>query len=161
MGTAELEERRSCGTGESMPRLPRNAIWFILWVALCSCGRNERMDALYAQRCLSCHGPSGRGDGPVAASLPAPPTDFRVTVERKSVTQIRRAIADGEGLMPAFQPALRPSEISDLVYMVRFLSREGRDIQWWERFDTLVVAHCNIPWEAVFDYDQAPEEKRR
>ena len=133
---------------------------FVLF-ALCSCGRNERMDTLYAQRCIVCHGPSGRGDGPVAASLPVELTDFRQTVERKSVNQIRRAIAEGQGIMPAFEPALRPAEISDLVYMVRFLSREGRDIQWWERFDTLVVAHCNIPWEAVFDYDQPQEEKRR
>ena len=133
---------------------------FVL-LALCSCGRNERMDTLYAQRCMGCHGPSGRGDGPVAASLPVQLIDFRETVERKSVSQIRKAIADGQGLMPAFEPALRPSEISDLVYMVRFLSREGRDIQWWERFDTLVVAHCNIPWEVVFDYDQPQEEKRR
>jgi hypothetical protein len=129
-------------------------------LAFCGCGRNERMDKLYAQRCISCHGPSGRGDGPVAASLPVPLTDFRETVERRSVNQIRKAIAEGQGLMPAFEPALRPSEISDLVYMVRFLSREGRDIQWWERFDTLVVAHCNIPWEVVFDYDQPQEEKR-
>jgi hypothetical protein len=128
---------------------------------LCSCGRNERMDKLYAQRCISCHGPSGRGDGPVAASLPVQLTDFRETVERRSVNQIRKAISQGQGIMPAFEPALRPSEISDLVYMVRFLSREGRDIQWWERFDSLVVAHCNIPWEVVFDDDQAPEEKQR
>jgi hypothetical protein len=133
---------------------------FVL-LALCSCGRNERMDTLYAQRCMGCHGPSGRGDGPVAASLPVQLTDFRQTVERKSVNQIRQAIAEGQGIMPAFEPALRPSEISDLVYMVRFLSREGRDIQWWERFDALVVAHCNIPWEVVFDDDQPREEKRR
>jgi hypothetical protein len=140
--------------------LGRNNIWLFLLIALWSCGRNERMDALYAQRCMGCHGPLGRGDGPVAASLPAL-TDFRITVERKSVSQIRRVIAEGEGFMPAFQPALRASEISDLVYMVRFLSREGRDIHWWERFDALVVAHCNIPWDAVFDYEQAQEEKPR
>lgn len=133
---------------------------FVL-LALCSCGRNERMDKLYAQRCMACHGPSGRGDGPVAASLPVQLTDFRQIIERRSVNQIRKAIAEGQGLMPAFEPALRPSEVSDLVYMVRFLSREGRDIHWWERFDTLVVAHCNIPWEVVFDYDQPQEEKKR
>jgi hypothetical protein len=144
-----------------MSLLELNRIWLFILIVLCSCGRNERMDALYAQRCMYCHGPSGRGDGPVAASLPVQLTDFRETVERKSVAQIRRAITEGQGLMPAFEPALRPSEISDLVYMVRFLSREGRDIQWWERFDALVVAHCNIPWEAVFDYDQPQEEKKR
>ena len=143
----------------SLPKVIKISVFVLLM--LCGCGRNERMDMLYAQRCIGCHGPSGRGDGPVAASLPVPLTDFRQTVERKSVNQIRRAIAEGQGIMPAFEPALRPAEISDLVYMVRFLSREGRDIQWWERFDTLVVAHCNIPWEVVFDYDQPQEEKRR
>jgi hypothetical protein len=144
-----------------MPPLKWKTVWLVVLIALWSCGRNERMDALYGQRCMSCHGPSGRGDGPVAASLPVPLTDFREVVERKSVPQIRRSIAEGKGLMPAFEPALRPSEISDLVYMVRFLSREGRDIGWWERFDTLVVAHCNIPWEVVFGTDQPREEKER
>src|SRR5690348_14137502 len=105
------------------------------------------MDALYAARCMSCHGGSGRGDGPLAQNLPARVPDFRETVERKSVGQIRRSIADGRGIMPAFAPALRPAEISDLVAMVRFLSREGRDVKWWERFDALVVAHCSIPWD--------------
>jgi Cytochrome C oxidase, cbb3-type, subunit III len=125
------------------------------------CGRNERMDTLYAQRCLGCHGRSGQGDGPVAASLPAQVPDFRDTVERKSISQIRRAIADGRGIMPAFNPALHQKEITDMVYMVRFLSREGRNIRWWEKYDTLVVAHCNVPWETVLGYDDSPEEKRR
>jgi Cytochrome C oxidase, cbb3-type, subunit III len=123
--------------------------------AVSACGRNPRMDALYAERCMSCHGRSGRGDGALAQNLPTRIPDFRDTVERKSVSQIRRSIAQGRGMMPAFAPALRPAEISDLVAMVRFLSREGRDVKWWERFDALVVAHCNIPWDAVFDTDDA------
>jgi Cytochrome C oxidase, cbb3-type, subunit III len=136
----------------------------LLWVTLVligGCGRNERMDALYAARCLNCHGPSGRGDGPLAASLPVSTPDFRDTVQRKSNGQIRRIIADGRGVMPAFEPALRPSEINDLLQMVRFLSREGRELAWWEKFDTLVVAHCSVPWEAVLGYDEPPEEKAR
>jgi len=119
------------------------------------------MDALYAQRCLGCHGPSGQGDGSVAASLPVRMPDFRETVERKSVGQIRRAIAEGRGIMPAFEPALRQAEITDMVYMVRFLSREGRNIRWWEKYDTLVVAHCNVPWDVVLGYDDPPEQKDR
>ena len=133
----------------------------ILFLELAGCGRNERMDALYAGRCLSCHGPLGRGDGPVAASLPATLPDFRLTVERKTVGQIRKIIAEGQGIMPAFDPALRQAEISDMVRMVRFLSREGRDVHWWEKYDALVVAHCSVPWEVVLGSDEPPEEKSR
>ena len=139
----------------------RTLLTAILFVALLGCGRNPRMDALYVQRCISCHGPSGRGDGPVAASLPVKPPDFRNTVETKSNGQIRRIIAEGRGTMPAFDPALKQSEITDLLQMVRFLSREGREIQWWEKFDALVVAHCSVPWDAVFAYDDAPEAPKR
>jgi hypothetical protein len=133
---------------------------FFLCLFSIGCGRNERMDLLYAQRCLGCHGPSGQGDGPVAASLPVAVPDFRNTVEKKSTLQIRRAISEGRGMMPAFDPALRQAEITDMVQMVRFLSREGRDIHWWEKYDTLVVAHCNVPWELVLGYDEPAEEKR-
>ena len=118
------------------------------------------MDALYGQRCLNCHGPSGRGDGLLAASLPAVTPDFRHTVERKSNSQIRKIIADGKGLMPAFGPALRQSEINDMLQMVRFLSREGRDLAWWEKYDMLVSAHCSIPWEAVLGYDEPAQNKK-
>ena len=125
-------------------------------LVLPACGRNERMEALYAERCFNCHGLSGVGDGPLAASLPTRPPDFRDTVQKKSNSQIRKIIADGAGVMPAFEPALRQSEISDMLQMVRFLSREGRDLAWWERFDTLVVAHCSVPWETVLGYDEPP-----
>lgn len=125
------------------------------------CGRNERMDLLYAERCLNCHGAGGRGDGPMAELLPVNTPDFRDTVQRKSNSQIRKIIAEGRGLMPAFEPALSPAEINDLLQMVRFLSREGRDLAWWEKYDALIVAHCSIPWESVLGYDEPPEERVR
>jgi len=135
------------------------AICFLLAV-LSGCGRNERMDKIYAQRCINCHGSSGRGDGSLASALPIKPPDFRDTVQRKSNSQIRRVITEGSSLMPAFGPVLQPSEINDMLQMVRFLSREGRDLAWWEKFDTLVVAHCSVPWETVLGYDDpAPAVK--
>jgi hypothetical protein len=132
----------------------------VMLAAFASCGRNERMDALYAQRCFNCHGRQGRGDGPLAAALPMRPPDFRITVQRNSNSQIRKTIAEGAGTMPAFGPVLTPAEINDMLQMVRFLSREGRELAWWENFDTLVVAHCSIPWETVLGYDQATEETK-
>lgn len=140
---------------------PRFGHWFFIFAVLVAgCGRNERMDALYLQRCVSCHGANGRGNGPLAVSLAVQPPDFRDTVQRKSNPQIRRIIAEGRGMMPAFEPALRPAEVTDMLQMVRFLSREGRDLAWWEHFDTLVVAHCNIPWETVLGYDEPAEENK-
>ncbi len=118
------------------------------------------MENLYGQRCLGCHGTSGKGDGPLAASLPAPVPDFRDTVENKSVTQIRNVITEGKGIMPAFGPALRAPEIQDMVLFVRIVSQNGRKLAWWEHVDPLVWAHCNVPWEVVLGYDQPPEEKK-
>jgi hypothetical protein len=138
----------------------KQAFWLMLVLSIVACGRSERMDALYAQRCLGCHGQAGNGDGPLAQSLPVPPPDFRDTVERKTNSQIRRAIAEGQGTMPAFSPALLQSEISDMLQMVRFLSREGRETRWWEKFDTLVVAHCSLPWETILGYDEPAEQPK-
>jgi hypothetical protein len=134
----------------------------LVLLTLClGCGRNERMDALYAQRCMNCHGPTGSGDGPIASTLPTKVPDFRDTVQRKSNTQIRKVIAEGAGMMPAFGPALTASEINDMLQMVRFLSREGRNVAWWEKFDTLVVAHCSVPWETVLGYDEPSARQGR
>jgi hypothetical protein len=136
--------------------IKRCAVVFVI-ASLGGCGRSERMDALYAQRCLNCHGPVGKGDGQAAAALPVRVPDFRETVERRSTGQIRRIITEGRGMMPAFDPALTPAEINDAVRMVRFLSREGRDVAWWEKYDVLVSAHCSVPWEAVLGYDEPLE----
>ncbi len=40
----------------------------------------ERGKQIYAQNCTSCHGEQGRGDGPVATTLPVPPTDLTYPV---------------------------------------------------------------------------------
>ena len=118
------------------------------------------METLYAQRCLGCHGTRGRGDGPVAASFPLPVPNFRATVKQKSVVQIRKIIREGKGMMPAYGPALSGAEIQDMVFMVRLLSQEGRPLEWWEKFEPAVWAHCNVPWEFVLGYDQPPEGKK-
>jgi cytochrome c len=69
-----------------------NFIGILLLLAVSvGCGRNERMDLLYAERCLNCHGAGGRGDGPMAELLPVNTPDFRDTVQRKSNSQIRKS----------------------------------------------------------------------
>lgn len=118
------------------------------------------MEAVYAQRCLGCHGPAGRGDGAVAASLPVATPDFRDTVKNRSVTQIRRIIAQGKGIMPAYGPVLAGREIQDMVLLVRLLSQKDRPLKWWERFEPLVRAHCSLPWESILGYDEPPQGEK-
>lgn len=38
--------------------------------------------AFYADNCVSCHGPAGRGDGPLAAGLRPKPTDLTLLAEK-------------------------------------------------------------------------------
>lgn len=118
---------------------------------LSGCIREEEMRLVYAQRCASCHGPAGRGDGPIAKALSAEVPDFRDTVTNLDIFDIRRIIKKGKGVMPAFEPALEKYEIQDMVRMVRFLSMEGRDLEWWEKFEPFVWAHCSVPWQYVYD----------
>ena len=94
----------------------------------------------------------------MAASLPVAVPDFRNTVNDKNVIQIRKAIAQGKGMMPAFGPALHKRELQDMVRMVRVLSQQGRSLEWWEKFEPLVWAHCSVPWEFVLGYDRQEKE---
>ncbi len=111
----------------------------------------------YAQRCLSCHGPTGRGDGPVAHALAVRVPDFRDIVSDRTVFEIRGTIRQGSGVMPAFAPALENWQIQDMVRFVRILSIEGRKVDWWEKFEPLIWAHCSVPWEYVYGYGRSPK----
>ena len=53
--------------------------------------------ALYAARCASCHGATGRGDGPAAAGMKPPPRDFhdRDRLARRSVHDLYATIGYG------------------------------------------------------------------
>ena len=137
----------------------RFSLFFFLPISLFGCLSSERMETIYAERCLGCHGTSGKGDGPIAASLPVGVPDFRETVRAKNIFQIRKVIKEGKGIMPAFSPALGNPEVQDMVRMVRVVSQQGREIAWWEKFEPLVWAHCSVPWEFVLGYDQPPQEK--
>ena len=49
---------------------------------LAACARSvpsvtEGRSLYFANGCVSCHGSSGRGDGPMSKTLPSPPTDLR------------------------------------------------------------------------------------
>lgn len=49
-----------------------------------STNRTAEGAALYRLHCASCHGETGGGDGPVAASLKSPPTDLTRIAQRNA-----------------------------------------------------------------------------
>lgn len=81
----------------------------------------ERGSALFAANCVSCHGDTGAGDGPLADSLPAPPANFTVHVPFHPDGVLYAWISNGiRGTgMPGWSPQLSDQERWDLVNFLR------------------------------------------
>jgi mono/diheme cytochrome c family protein len=82
-----------------------------VWLAACSAGPSvEQGQQLYrANGCASCHGASGRGDGPLAASLRFPPADLRNLSHYKNGSapgEIAQTLAQGIMEMSGTTPQL-------------------------------------------------------
>jgi mono/diheme cytochrome c family protein len=80
---------------------------------------------IYAERCLSCHGEWGRGDGPVGRMLLPPPRDLASALRGMGESELLRVVRDGRGTMPAFGPALSDGELRQVLLYVRNLARSG------------------------------------
>lgn len=78
---------------------------------------------LYAERCASCHGLAGRGDGPTGRLLAGGVSDLRPALRGREDEALADAIASGVGPMPAFSPALGRTEQRALVLYLRELAR--------------------------------------
>ena len=96
-------------------------------------GREVYFDTAVAN-CASCHGDTGKGDGPSAEGFddgwgyPIAPRDLTTGVFRagSSPADLYRSIATGiNGTpMPSFSGSLSPEEIWDLVHFVQNMSKE-------------------------------------
>ena len=75
--------------------------------------------ALYSQNCANCHGETGAGDGPVAATLPRPPASFRT--KQPSPQRAMKVIANGVPgtTMPPWSAKLGAPERTVLADYVR------------------------------------------
>jgi mono/diheme cytochrome c family protein len=109
-------------------RAPRLLLLFVtaaLGVAACA-NHEERGRQLYAERgCAVCHGTGGRGDGPSAKRLDAPPRDLAdVSAYRQGASQdeISSSIRRGAGAMPAFRD-ISESEANDMAAWIVSLQR--------------------------------------
>lgn len=81
----------------------------------------------YAQNCANCHGPEGRGDGPGAAALPAPPADLAAEhVQQQTDGSLFYTLTEGRPgtAMPAWGQTLSDKQRWDLVNHLRRLGED-------------------------------------
>jgi cytochrome c oxidase cbb3-type subunit 3 len=89
----------------------------------------EQGKKLYGQYCVSCHGQSGKGDGPAAAALNPKPRDHtdKESMSKMSDDDLLKVIKNGGAsigkspLMPPWGGALKDDQIKDVIAYVRTL----------------------------------------
>lgn len=120
-----------------MLRIPAVALLLGLAVALGQTSTPRKLISsmegkdLYVAYCASCHGTSGKGDGPVAAVLKGPLADLRTITKRNRekfpLEEIEKMIINGKGArgahgsedMPVWGPVFRKVENDKDLGLVR------------------------------------------
>lgn len=84
----------------------------------------ENGKELFQIYCALCHGPDGKGGGPVATKF-VPPPDLTLEIFRERTDGFLYAtIRDGGALMPGQAEALSPRERWDVVNYIRHIQRK-------------------------------------
>ncbi len=80
----------------------------------------DRGRILFAQNCSRCHGETGRGDGPLAASLPLQPANLYDHIPYHPDQFFFNVITDGiGGIMPAFGSAISEEDRWNILNFLR------------------------------------------
>jgi mono/diheme cytochrome c family protein len=89
---------------------------------------DTKVQQIFATRCASCHGPKGKGDGPIAASLTPRPRDYsdaawqRATPDDAIAAIIARggsAVHESPMMPPSPDLAADPAALAAMVKLVR------------------------------------------
>ena len=109
------------------------AAFIVLLIPLSAFADAALGKAIFAQRCASCHGNEGKGDGPVAAGLPPnmKPRNLNDKTSYKYATddaKIKDVIVKGGvpfGLNPLMAPqsGLSDADLANLVEFVKSLQK--------------------------------------
>jgi mono/diheme cytochrome c family protein len=89
-------------------------------------GNGTKGKAIYDAKCVTCHGPQGKGDGPLAKALKPPPANLTSKVSKqKSEDEILKTIENGipKTAMVAWKGQLTEAEIQDVLAYVLTLRK--------------------------------------
>ena len=91
--------------------------------------QQARGHRVFRQRCATCHGPEGRGDGQNAYNLQPPPPDFQESLARLSPADRRKVVENGTAalgrspLCPPWGRTLPPDDVDAVVAWLDVASR--------------------------------------
>jgi mono/diheme cytochrome c family protein len=94
-------------------------------------GSSMALDAahrIYSEKCVQCHGESGKGDGVDAAMYYPTPASFTDAPRMNAVTdgELFYQISEGRKPMPAFKKRLTEEQRWQLVLLVRSFAVSGQ-----------------------------------
>lgn len=77
--------------------------------------------AIYADKCVKCHGEKGKGDGPKAVDMEKKPADHTDKAKMAKFTDadLKKAVKEGKRPMPAYGKKLTDEQIDDVIAYVR------------------------------------------
>lgn len=95
-------------------------------LALAAGGDAAKGKSIYQTKCVPCHGPQGKGDGPLGAKLKPPAVNFASPEsKKKSEDELRNIIEHGvpKTAMVAWKGQLNETEIHDVLAYVLTLRK--------------------------------------
>jgi mono/diheme cytochrome c family protein len=100
-------------------------VWFVLHAGPVLSADPDKGRPMYEKYCLLCHGPEGRGDGPVGLHAKPPAANFHSPEsKKKSDAALLQLIQQGhpETAMASWKGALSDEQINDIIAYIRKLS---------------------------------------
>lgn len=77
----------------------------------------------YETFCLVCHGPAGKGDGPLIPKFPNPPSFTSRNIREYPDGRIFHIVTKGSGMMPPHASQISPEDRWKIVHYVRSLQQ--------------------------------------
>ncbi|MGH3055134.1 MAG: c-type cytochrome [Gaiellaceae bacterium] len=114
--------KRPCASG-----IAAVAVVSLIVAGYAAAARAQDAKQTYEKTCVSCHGASGKGDGPVGKMLKPPPKDFAEGLKGVGDADIAKTIKEGgkavgkAATMPAYGTKLSDDQIQGLVQYIKGL----------------------------------------